>query len=132
MRTRKERGAAIVEFALGFMFFLVLIVGLMELARGVWVYNTMSHATRQAARWAMAHGSVNPATKDQIRGVVVANSVGLDPSRLTVTTTWSPSNRRGAEVKVQSQYTFPFVTGTLVSAQNTVRISSTSRMIVAN
>jgi Flp pilus assembly protein TadG len=131
-RQRKQRGAAIIEFALGFMFFLVLIVGLMELSRGVWVYNTMTHATRQAARWAMAHGSVNPATKDQIRKIVLANSVGLDPTRLTVNTTWTPSNTRGAEVQVRSQYTFPFVSGSLITKQSTINITSTSRMIVAN
>lgn len=132
IRRRKERGATIVEFALGFLFFLVLLVGLMELSRAVWAYNTMAHATRQAARWAIAHGSVNPATQDQIRGIVVGNSIGLDPNRLTVTTTWTPSNQRGAEVRVKSQYNFPFVTAPLITTQKTVSISSTSRMIVAN
>ena len=121
-----------VEFALGFMFVLVLIIGLMEFGRAVWTYTTVAHATRQAARYAMAHGSQNPATTDQIRAVVASQAVGLDSSQLEVNTTWNPANQRGATVQVQVRYPFQLVSSPLLVNQGTLRIGATSRMVVAN
>ncbi len=127
-----RRGAAMVEFALGFIFFLVLLIGLFEFGRAVWMYTTVAHAARQGARYAMAHGSQNPATTDQIRAVVALQAVGLNSSQLEVNTSWNPANQRGATVQVQVRYPFEFVTSPLLVSQSTIRLGATSRMIVAN
>ncbi len=129
---RRNRGAAIVEFALGFMLFIMMLVGVMEFGLAVWAYTTVAQATRQGARYAMVHGSANPATADQIKSVVAANAVGLDLSNLTVTTTWSPANQRGAVVQVQVRYKLNLVAAPLFVKQNTLSLGSSSNMIVAN
>ena len=128
----RQRGAAMVEFALGIMFFLVLVVGLIEFGRGVWIYTTVAHATRQGARYAMAHGSQNPASADQIRSVVASQAVGLDSSKLEVNTTWNPANQRGATVQVRVRYPFEFVAAPLLVSQSSITLGATSQMIVAN
>lgn len=144
---RGRRGATIVEFALFFLLFLTVAVGLMELGRGVWTYTTVAHAARAGARYAVVHGSLNPIGQDgtTIAEVVKANAVGLDPAEITVTTkyekydqvagTWltgSAYNERGNVVEVKVGYPFRLVTGPLVLAQNTLQLSSTSRMVVGN
>src|SRR5262249_38347995 len=129
---QRNKGAAMVEFALGFMFFFLMLVGLMEFGRAVWAYTTGAQATGQGARYAIAHGSANPATADQIKSVVAANAVGLDPNNLTVTTTWNPSNQRGAVVQVQVRYKLNLVAAPLIAQQTALTLGSSSNMIVAN
>ncbi len=129
---RRRKGAAIVEFALGFLYFLLLVIGLMEAGRAVWAYTTVAEATRQGARYAMAHGASNPATADQIKAVVASNAVGLDANQLTVNTTWSPANQRGATVQVQVRYNLDLVAATLIIPQGKLTLGSSSNMIVAN
>jgi Flp pilus assembly protein TadG len=129
---RRKQGAALVEFSLSFLLFLTLVIGLMELGRMVWAYTTIDHATRQAARYAMAHGSLNAATPEQIRKVLLSNAVGLDPKNILVKTTWSAAYERGNFVQVQGQYRFAPVTSRLILRQNSFWLSATSRMVIAN
>jgi Flp pilus assembly protein TadG len=142
-----ERGATLVEFGLFFLLFLMVSVGLMELGRGVWTFTTVAHAARAGARYAITHGKLNPipANGTTIEDVVKANTVGLDPADVTVNTqyqkydevngTWQTGavyNERSNVVEVKVSYPFRLVTGPLVLAQNTIQLSSTSRMIVGN
>jgi Flp pilus assembly protein TadG len=137
----------LIEFALFFLLFLVTAVALMEMGRGVWTFTTIAHAARAGARYAIIHGELNPIPNDgtTIEDVVKANAVGLDPTDVTVTTkyehydevggTWqtgSSHNERSNVVEVKVNYPFRLVTGSLVLAQNTIQLSSTSRMIIAN
>ena len=48
--SRRARGVATVEFALVCMIFFTLIFGTLELARMLYVYNTLQEVTRRAAR----------------------------------------------------------------------------------
>ena len=128
----RQKGATVVELALSFTVFLLLLVGLMEMGRMVWAYTTIAHATREAARYAMAHGSLNPATRDQILNVVVSNAVGLDADQFKVKTTWDPSNERGNIVEVETRYHFALVTSPLILPQDKIWLSATSRMVIAN
>ena len=130
----RRRGATLVEFAFFFLLFLVLAVGLMELGRGIWTFTTLAHAARQGARYAIAHGSLSPIGEgdSSIEDVVKQNAVGLDPSSITVSTVYSPSNTRGSVVEVRVQYPFQLVTGPLVLANSTLQLGSTTRMIIAN
>jgi Flp pilus assembly protein TadG len=130
----RRRGATLVEFAFFFLLFLVLAVGLMELGRGIWTFTTLAHAARQGARYAIAHGSLSPIGEgdSSIEDVVKQSAVGLDPSSITVSTVYSPSNTRGSVVEVRVQYPFQLVTGPLVLANSTLQLGSTTRMIIAN
>jgi hypothetical protein len=48
---RSERGQTIVEFALVISFLFLIIFGIVEFSRLFFTYATMSHGTREAARW---------------------------------------------------------------------------------
>lgn len=50
-KERRERGQALVEFALVFPIFLVLVFGLIDVGRLVYVDNALSQAAREGARW---------------------------------------------------------------------------------
>lgn len=146
-RRHRRRGATLIEFALFFLLFLVTAVALMEMGRGVWTFTTIAHAARAGARYAVIHGELNPIPNDgtTIEDIVKANAVGLNPVDVTVLTkyehydevggvwqTGSSYNERGNVVEVRVSYPFRLVTGGLVLAQDTIQLSSTSRMIIAN
>ena len=52
-RLQRQRGAAIVEFALICMLFFTLVLGIIELGRMLYLYNTMQEVTRRGAREAV-------------------------------------------------------------------------------
>jgi hypothetical protein len=56
-RRSKTRGQAMVEFAIIFPVFILLLVGMFDFGRVVWVNNTLATAAREAARYAIVHGS---------------------------------------------------------------------------
>jgi hypothetical protein len=57
MKTReKARGQAMVEFALVFPVFVLLLVGIFDFGRVIWVNDTLSTAAREAGRYAVVHG----------------------------------------------------------------------------
>ena len=55
---RPTRGQALVEFALAIPIFLLLLVGLFDLGRGVFSYNTLTNAAREGARLAIVNQDV--------------------------------------------------------------------------
>jgi hypothetical protein len=55
-RHDKPRGQAMVEFALVFPIFILLMVGMFDLGRVIWVNDTLATASREAARFAIVHG----------------------------------------------------------------------------
>ncbi len=85
----KEKGAAIVEFALVAVFFITVLIAIIEFGYLYWVNLTMQHAVREGARYAAVTGPSNftvtpqnPATQAQQRcdavvGAIKANSMGL-------------------------------------------------------
>ena len=55
-RSDRSRGQAMVEFALVIPVFILLMVGIFDLGRVVWVNDTLATAAREAARFAIGHG----------------------------------------------------------------------------
>jgi Flp pilus assembly protein TadG len=53
---QKPRGQAMVEFALVIPVFILLMVGIFDLGRVIWVNDTLNTAAREAARYAIIHG----------------------------------------------------------------------------
>ena len=143
--TRKaanQRGSTIVEFALTFTLFLVIILGLMELGRGMWVYSTVAHGARQGGRFSIVHGTEGPTTLSEILDKVKRNCIGLERDNIQVSVVWNPDSdtpkynpanaRRGDIVEVTVSYPLQLVTSPIVLAQRTLTLSSRSRMVVAN
>ena len=122
-----------VEFSLVFVAFLVLMVGLFELGRAVWIYETVAHAARQGARYAMVNGNMGAPDNTALIASVKAQSVGLISSNITVTPTWEGGGLVGTFVRVQVSYPFtPVVGGILLGGTQGFNIRSTSRMVVYN
>lgn len=59
---RREQGQTLVEFSIALMPFLFLLMGVVDLGRGVHTNNGVSHAAREIARAASVHPCVGPCT----------------------------------------------------------------------
>ncbi|MEP6470200.1 MAG: TadE family protein [Chloroflexota bacterium] len=66
MKRRKEqRGQSLVEFALIFPIFILLLVSIFDLGHVVWANDSLSNAAREAARFAVIHGASDRTTCPQ-------------------------------------------------------------------
>lgn len=151
-RLRSSRGQSLVESALSIGIVIAVLIGIVELTLGLYCYNYVAYAARQATRWSMVRGSscsmLNDcnATGPQIQSYVQ----GLDfplirSSNLTVTTNWlsratttpaswtscsaSPCNVPGNEVQVTVAY--PFTMDIPVVGQVGLNLQSTSAMVIS-
>ena len=127
----KQRGAAMVEFALSFLLFFTVVYAIMECGWVVARYNILAGATREGARYATVHGSASGsvATASDIQNVVRQWSIGLDPNSVVVTTTWTPGNNPGNQVRVQAQYTATPFTGLIFKSG--IPLGSNSVMVIS-
>lgn len=77
-----RRGQALVEFALVFPIFILLIVALVDVGRAVFAYNTITNAAREGARLAIVNQDL-PSIR--ARTVALSISLGVAPADVTVT-----------------------------------------------
>ena len=63
-----ERGATLVEFAIGATIFMTAMFAVLEFGRALWVHNALTDAARRGARYAALHTSADAAN---VRNVVV-------------------------------------------------------------
>lgn len=128
-----DQGASILEFGLVVLVFYAFVFGVMDFGRALYSYHFVSHAAREAARYAIVHGSASsePATANDITQYVrnIAPD-GIDLSAITVSTTWSPDNTPGSNVKVQVQDNFHFIMPLVLKPQ--MNLSSSSQMVISN
>jgi Flp pilus assembly protein TadG len=98
--TGKRPGASALEFAIVSPILMLLLFGLVVRGLGIFRYHQVSGLARESARYASVHGldyeretGKPAATESSIRqDVVLTNSAGLDPNRLTCSVTWDKSN----------------------------------------
>lgn len=130
-RARSQRGSAIVEGALCLTVFLMLIFGIMDFGRAVFGYNFVSAGAREGSRYAMTRGASSGriATASAVTAYVKTWAVGLDPTAISVNTTWTPDNQPGSVVKVNVQYTFQPIVPYMPSGSLTVQ--ATSQMLIS-
>lgn len=62
-----QRGAAAVEFGLVLIVFLALLIGIIEFARFLYVFNSAAEATRAGARTAVVSVKNSPAIRSEMR-----------------------------------------------------------------
>jgi Flp pilus assembly protein TadG len=65
---KDDRGATLLEFAIGATVFLTVLFGVLEFGRALWVHNALTDAVRRGARYAVIH---SPADADAVKNVVV-------------------------------------------------------------
>jgi hypothetical protein len=135
-----------VEFAMAFPIFLVLLLGLIEGGRYVLYSEILSHATTEGARYGITHGGNATCPSgpmadgsascdydgDNIKQAVADAAIGLvDGGELDVLEpTWRnpPNNDRGATITVRVQYTYAPV----VPLFGPLTISSESSLVINN
>lgn len=81
-RFASDAGVALVEFALVAPVLIFLLVGILDVARGVNAYVTLSNAAREGARYAALHPSAAPSA---IASTVKTRIAPLEPAETTVT-----------------------------------------------
>src|SRR5215210_4799577 len=88
--SRGQRGATLVEFAIGALVFFTATFGVLEFSRMLWTHNALADAARRAARYAVTHASTE---EPAVRNVAVYGNVegtgqplvsGLDPTMVKV------------------------------------------------
>ena len=143
---RDDKGATLVEYAIVFLVFMTMLLGIADFGRALYAFHFVSSAAREGARYAMVRGcsttsSLCPtaATASSVQTFVKNVPLGIDPTKVTVATTWptssytppictSTKNAPGCLVQVQVTYTFNFVFP-LVS-KTPLTMKSTSQMVI--
>jgi Flp pilus assembly protein TadG len=131
-RGDRRRGATLVEFALSFLLFITMMVGLVEASRMVWTYTTLAHAARRGARYVMVHNGRNPAAPEAIAAVVKTFTIGLDGDSVTVTPSYEDASRSGGSTaSVAVSYPFQFIASPLVFSDDGITLTATSKTTLA-
>lgn len=138
MKARKRparRGQSLVEFALILPIFLLVLFGIIDLGRGVYAYNTIQNAAREAVRVAIV---------DQNEDVILAKAqkhavgLGLTDANLTLSflqpdTMTTPCNTPIAiscEVEILVDYRFIPATPIIGNIVGAIDMSAASRQPV--
>jgi len=130
LRRSGRRGSAMLEFALIFTVMIFLTLGLFELGRAAWAYNTIAYTARQASRYAGLHGEYQPATDADVLQVAQASAIGLDGNRLTTSTTYTPDRAYGSMVQVVVDYPLPYILSPLILKNSTLNLRATATAVV--
>jgi Flp pilus assembly protein TadG len=113
-----------VESAMVFMVFVVLIAGIMHLGLIGLAINSVTYAARRAARFGATRGSSSghAATEADIRASARASAAPLHSADVSVTVTWTPNNSPGSTLQVMVSYNIaPFVIRTPITLRSTAR-----------
>jgi Flp pilus assembly protein TadG len=94
MRTtqHRRRGNATLEFTLVGIPVIFALISIVEMARGMWIYQTMAYAVKEGTRFTIVHGAncdpkINTSnncqvTVGQIAQVIEKAGIGLNPAAL--------------------------------------------------
>lgn len=135
---RDDAGQALIEFALMLPVLLMLILGLFEVALAVQEENTLAFATREAARYAIVHGSdssspipaCSSCTNTTITQIVRDNAIGVPSVSVTVDYP-DGSNVRGSRVSVDATAAFvPLPSQWLLNGALTVTLRGGSSLVI--
>jgi Flp pilus assembly protein TadG len=138
MKRQGEKGQTLVELALVLPVFLMLFFAILDGARLAMDYNTVAHAAREGARYAVVHGSTSTSpigpgvNESNLTDYVNQYLDQLPAADLTVKPTWlTGTSGPGSKVKVNVTYTFLPAVGSLVGLSN-VSFGSATTMVIVN
>lgn len=123
---RESRGQALVEFALAIPIVLLLMLGILDLGRAVFAYNSVSNAARSAVRVAIVNQNytdVEAAARDE--------AVGLSPLDVsTLTYPYDPGDCPDLDCVVRVEVTHDWTAATPIISQivGPITISSASEL----
>jgi Flp pilus assembly protein TadG len=143
-KLKGEDGNGLVEYALVFMVFISLLLGIIDFSRALYTYHFLSNAARDATRWAAVNGATctndgscaASASQTDIQTYVTnITPPGVDPTKLTTSASWLGSaacpgggNNPGCPVQVQLSYQFNFVVPFI--STDPLTLSSSSEMTI--
>ena len=134
LATRSAKGQSLVEFALVFPVFILLLIGLFDLGRAVFAFNTVSNASRESVRIAIVNQ-----TEADIEAEALKQGVGLGLTPAEVTISYGDPSGTGTctapfgvtcRAAVTVQYTFVAATPVIGQIIGPFTISSTTEMPV--
>ena len=134
-RRRPEQGSSLIEFSLVAFLLVMLLIGVVEMCRIVLVYNGVAQAARAGVRYAIVHGTDNPASTTAIQDVVKnflrAAPVDTTIAGLVINVTYPDTGAckdPGCRVKITVNYPYdPFVSYFPVSG---IHLASTSQGVI--
>jgi Flp pilus assembly protein TadG len=139
-----ERGQALVETALVLPLLLLLIVGLFDIGRAIWLSNTLATAVREGSRYGVVHGALSgsptgpgsatytaPNTDTAITTQVRSYAAGV-PNNLTVQSTWPDGNAyRGSRIVVTASFPFtPILSQVFLGSGLGITLRSSSTLVI--
>jgi Flp pilus assembly protein TadG len=143
-KLKAEDGNNLIEYALTFMFFMSMVLGIVDFSRALYSYHFLSDAAREATRWAAVRGATctndgsctaAASSADVIAYVTNITPPGLNLADLTTTPSWpgtgncpGVNNNPGCPVNVTVSYQFNFVVPFIRTTPLT--LSSSSEMII--
>ena len=141
---RNDRAQALVETALVLPLLLLLIVGLFDVGRAIWLSNTLATAVREGSRYGVVHGALSgsptgpgavsytpPDTDTAITAQVRNYATGV-PSNLTVQSTWPDGNaNRGSRIVVSASFPFtPILSQVFLGGGLGITLRSSSTLVI--
>lgn len=119
MSRLRNRGQTLVEFALTFPVFILLIFSLIEGGRLMFTWVLLSEASREGARTAVLPNTASTTTISSRVAEIAGFAPGFAANNLAVYKNGTAvsgvfAKTRGDTMKVQIDYTFTFLSGTLL------------------
>jgi Flp pilus assembly protein TadG len=133
LAARSAKGQSLVEFALVFPVFILLLIGLFDFGRAVFAFNTISNASRESVRIAIVNQTEADVEAEAFKQAV---SLGLAPADVTISygdpsgTGTCSSPFVGCRAAVTVQYTFVAATPVIGQIIGPFTMSSTTEMPV--
>jgi Flp pilus assembly protein TadG len=128
----KQKGGVVAEVGLALPLLLFMMLGLVDVGRGLAAKAALGGAVRAATRYASVRSSTSgdAATVTKIQNYLRAHVEGLDTNQIEVTAAWTPTNTRGSRVLVNVSYPFtpimPFI------PVSSIQLTSSSQSIISN
>ena len=92
MRRNRRAGSTLVEFTLVGIPLMFILISIFEISRGMWVYQTLAYATKEATRFVVVkgancvqNGNTCGVTVQTVARIIEDRGVGLVPAELNVT-----------------------------------------------
>lgn len=128
-----RRGQSLVEFALVLPIFVLVLVGIFDAGRAIYVYSTINNAAHEAVRLAIVDQNA-----DDVRARAISRSVAVGVDAADVTIRWlsadytdvAPCNatpRFGCTVEVSVGYEFTAATPIISNLMGTINLEGLAR-----
>ena len=128
---RSRRGQTLVEFALILPIFLLVLVGIFDMGRAVYAYNTISNASRQAVRLGIVDQNVTNLQAEAVKASVALGAVPADVDISFLTSDLSgPCDvpaEIGCVVEITVHYQYNAATPIIGNLVGTIDMASTTR-----